>query len=880
MDGDPTRTFKVETTRIRPGQTLAGKYRIIREIGRGGMGVVYEAEDLKLKRTVALKFLPPGLTADPESRERFVHEAQAASGLDHANICNIHEIDEAEAGGMYIAMACYRGESLKETAARGPLEPARAVDIAWQVAEGLAKAHGQGMVHRDIKPGNVMVTADGVAKILDFGLAKLAGEAHLTLPGTTLGTVAYMSPEQARGDEVDARTDVWSLGVVLYEMATGSLPFGGDKEGAVLHAILHEPPRPVRDLPSGYPSEFSQVLNRALAKEPAKRYPSAREMADALLDLKLRMSGRTAATVGRVSFRGSRRRWLLAAGGLSLAAVAVAVWLLTRPGLAFESRDKLMVADAENLTGDKVFDLALRTAIEAGLQQSPYAAVFDKGQIAETLRLMRVDPSARIDESLGCDICRFAGVRAFILPRIMAAGEAYELEAILVDPLKGRHVDRVRVTARGREAVMLKGIDQLTGRLRSRLGESLTSIEKAARPVATVTTSSWEALDYFSLAQAKREQGKFKEAVTLYELALDKDPKFVAARSSLALVLIQFMRQPDKGKEMLRQALQDGISQKLPEKDLLPLKAVNRQFVDGDLEGALAEYKTIMELFPDLMPPPNNSGRILQALGRYDDAAAMFEKAARIAPHNPIPLLNLWYLDYYQKKDVVAAERAARRYVAMAPALANSHSLLGFCLAVQEKFAEAETELKKAIELEPAHPYALPNLAHMLLAAGRPADAVPVYRRVIELGPKGGMGGDPEVDAFDLATALAAAGNRDEAVRVAAEAEASALKAHGPGKADAGDFICLLGKLCALMGRTGEARAYLKRALAAGTGDGDSLVDLAGLYACLGQARPAVATLQKALEKGYSDPLFPVILPEFCSIRNDPEFRKLFKLGN
>ncbi len=345
-----------------------------------------------------------------------------------------------------------------------------------------------------------------------------------------------------------------------------------------------------------------------------------------------------------------------------------------------------MVADVENLTGDKVFDLALRTAIEAGLQQSPFAAVFDKGQIAETLRLMRVDPSARVDEALGCEICRFAGVRAFILPRILAAGEAYELEAILVDPLKQRHVDRIRVAARGREAVLLKGIDQLTGRLRSRLGESLGSIEKAARPVATVTTSSWEALNYFSLAQAKRSDGRFKEAVALYELALDKDPKFVAARSSLALVLIQFMNDEKKGQAMLRQALEDGMSQKLPEKDLLPLKAVCRQFVDKDLEGALAEYKTLMELFPDLMPPYNNAARVLQALGRYDEAVPLFEEAARRAPKSSIPLQNAWFLHMNLRHDAPAAERAARRLAELAPSLANSHSYLGYSLAVQEKF--------------------------------------------------------------------------------------------------------------------------------------------------------------------------------------------------
>ena len=879
MEGNPTRTLKVETTRIRPGQTVANKYRIIRELGRGGMGVVYEAEDLRLKRTVALKFLPPGLTADPEARERFIHEAQAASGLDHPNICTIHEIDESEAGGMYLAMACYKGESLKDKLSRGPLGPADAATIALQAAEGLAKAHEQGIVHRDIKPGNIMITADGVAKVLDFGLAKLASDARLTLPGTTVGTVAYMSPEQARGDDVDGRTDVWSLGVVLYEMATGRLPFGQEKDQAVLHAILHESPRPVSDLGPGYPAEFSQIIARALAKDPAKRYPSAREMAEALRGLKTAMSARDFSVTRRLPFRRSRRPLLLAAGGLSLVVlVAVAVWLLNRPSLAFESRDKLMVADAENLTGDKVFDLALRTAIEASLQQSPYASVFDKPQISDTLRLMRLEPSARVDESLGYEVCRFAGVRAFILPRILSAGDAYELEAILIDPVRRRHVDRIRVTARGREDVLLKGIDKLTKELRSRLGESLGSIEKANLSVARVTTSSWEALDYFSLAQAKRQDGRIKEAVALYELALGKDPGFVAARSSLGLVLIQFMGQPEKGRDMLRRALKDAQSQGLPERDVLPLKAIHRQFVDGDLEGALTEYRTIMELFPDLMPPFNNAGRVLQALGRYDEAMTMYEEAAKRAPRNSIPLQNLWYLDIDFRKDAQASESAARRMVELAPALANSHNFLGYSLAVQEKFGEAEKEIRKALEIEPDHPYALPNLGHVLFAMGRASEAVPFYQRVVDLVKKRKTGSTLLWDSISLAIALLESGQKMEARNLAADIRGDLQRDLGGKEGSAGDWIAL-GALEAVFGAPDKSEACLNKIRPAEIKDANTMMELAELYALVGRPGPAIAYLKKSLASGFTDPLFPVILPEFRSIRKLPEFRALFKLG-
>jgi tetratricopeptide (TPR) repeat protein len=842
------------------------------------MGVVYEAEDLMLERTVALKFLPPALTADPEARDRFVREARTASGLDHPNICTIHEIGEDESGGMFIAMACYKGESLKEALRRGPLKPDDAVAVALAAAEGLAKAHERGIVHRDIKPGNIMITADGIVKILDFGLAKLAGEARVTQPGTTLGTAAYMSPEQARGDEVDLRTDIWSLGVVLYEMATGELPFKGEKDQALLHAILRESPRPARALASGYPEEYLRIIERALEKDPSRRFASAREMAEALRDLKTRLSAGGLATARRLTFRRSRIRLYLAGGALSLAVLAAALWLFNRPGIAFENRDKLMVADAENLTEDKVFDLALRTAIETSLQQSPYAAVFDRTQIGDTLRLMRLDPSARVDESLGYDVCRFAGVRAFILPRIISTGEAYELEAILIDPVKRRHIDRIRVAARGREEVLLKSIDQLSKQLRSRLGESMKSIEKAAQPVATVTTSSWEALDYFSFAQAKRNDGKFKEAAALYGLALDKDPKFVAARSSLALVLIQFLDEPEKGKAMLSQALLDAESQKLPERDILPLKANVRQFVDGDLEGALAENRIIMELFPDLMPPYNNGARILQALGRYDEAASMYEEAIKRAPRSSVPLQNLYFLNMYSRKDVRAAEAAARRFVDLSPGTANPHSLLGFTLAVQEKFDEAERELRATLEIEAEHPYAFPNLGHVLYAAGRAAEAVPFCRRTVDLSKRKQATGMPEWDCVALAMALRDSGQAAEAEKAVAEGRDFVAQRLQGKPAEVDDWV-VLGALEAAGGDRGKAADYLGKVRAEGVTDPNSLMDLAELNALLGKNDTAIELIGKSLAAGYSDPFFPVILPEFRPLRAAPEFRALFKLN-
>jgi serine/threonine protein kinase/Flp pilus assembly protein TadD len=878
MKDEPTKTLKVETKKILLGETLAHKYRIIRELGRGGMGVVYEAEDLKLKRTVALKFLPPELTADPEARERFIHEAQAASSLDHPNICTVHEIDEAEEGGMYIAMACYKGESLKERINRGPLRATEVIDLALQVAEGLAKAQEQGIVHRDIKPGNIIITSDGIIKILDFGLAKLAGDVRLTLPGTTMGTVAYMSPEQARGESVDQRTDIWSLGVVLYEMVTGELPFGRDKEQAVIYAILNEQPRPVKDLRPGFPAELEQVIRRALDKDPNKRFVSAQEMADALRNLKMRMATSLYPTARKLSFRRPRARLMIAsASAVFLVGLAILVWILSRPSLAFESRDRLMVADVDNLTGDAVFDLALRTAIEADLQQSPYVAIFDKPQIVETLRLMRMDPASKVDEKLGYEICRFGQVRAFILPRILSAGEAYDVQAILIDPVRKRHVDRFRVTVRGREDVLLKGIDKLAQQLRSHLGESLQSVEKASRSVVDVTTSSWDALNYFSMGQAKWQAGNYKEAATLMELALERDPQFVDARSSLGLLDIQFLDQPEKGKDMLRQALKDAENQNLPQRDILKLKAANKQFVDQDLNGALEEYRLMSELFPDFMPPWNNSGIILRTLGRYPEAVTMFEKAAEVAPRNSIPLQNMWFVFMFYTKNAAAGEQAARRMVSLAPRLAYPFSYLGYSLAAQARFEDAEKEFRKAVEIEPDHPYAVANLAHVLFALGRPGEAVPIYRKVVDLTRQGKTGGSVEGDSLALIHALKSSGDIEAAKKLASEVRESVNKRTASAPLKIEDLF-VLGETEALIGRPSEASRYLRQILDKKPKDPDTLMGIAEFYALLSQDEPAISTLKKSLEAGYRDYFFPIILPAFQSIRDRPKFRAIFQL--
>jgi len=874
MDETVSQMKSVVDERPVPKKIIGGKYRLINELGRGGMGVVYKAEDVKLKRSVALKFLPRDLTRDPEARERFIHEAQAASQLDHTNICTVHEIDDDD-GQMYIAMACYQGESLKEKLKRGPLSLADAVDIALQTAGGLTKAHEQGIVHRDVKPANILITEDGSVKIVDFGLAKLSDQTRITRSGTTMGTVAYMSPEQAKGVVVDQRADVWSLGAVLYEMLTGELPFQGNKETAVVYSILNEDPKPLHSVIPHVPYELEEIIKKALKKEPSDRFLSAKEMAAALHAVQLEMTSGIILDTARQRKRRSLKYLLAGVAAGVIIVVGILLMLSSiRPGIAFTERDALLVADVDNQTGEAVFDLALRTAIEADLDQSPYVRIFDKGQVAETLRLMKVNPSSKIDEALGIDICRFAKVRALILPRMLSAGEAYELQAILVDPKRNRHVDRIRITARGREEVLLEAIDELARKVRTQLGESLPSIEEADKSVVKATTSSWEALNYLSMGQTKWHEGKFKEAATFFELALEKDPHFVIARGSLGLVQIQFLQQKEEGKEMLKQALADADD--LPQKEHLMIKAVNLQFVDEELDAALDAYRMIREIFPDEMSAYNNAALIMRSRGRFDEAAAMFERAAEVAPRNSLPLVNLWYTHLFWRRDPRSAEISAQRMITIGPEIANHYHHLSFAFVAQRRFEEAVSGYRKVLSIEPEHAYALPNLAHLLLATGKAAEAIPLYEEVRNLVQQERIPGYYPYACFDLAIALREAGDCEQAQRVVDQGEQDLLTKISKVPQQTWMYLSKAG-LKAVVDDADQARDLVDLALETGLKSPSEHVSLGGVYALLGDSAKAIESLKKGLELGYLDFYFPIILPAYQSVRHDPRFIALFE---
>jgi tetratricopeptide (TPR) repeat protein/tRNA A-37 threonylcarbamoyl transferase component Bud32 len=865
-----------------PRPEQISRFKILESLGEGAMGVVYRARDTLLKRDVALKLIQPRLSEDPRSRSRFVREAQAAAAINHPGIATIYEAGEADEGWLYLATELIDGETLKDRVARGPIPPREVVELGVQLAEALAAAHRVGTIHRDIKPGNLMISDEGRLKILDFGLARLAmgpdpsdrdDEQTMTQTreGMVLGTPAYMSPEQAAGMKVDGRTDIFASGCVMYEMISGVSPFKSGSVPETLRRILVEEPPELESSTGAIPAGLEAVLRKALAKDREQRYATAVELARDLRELR-----RAESVIPTSEQRRRRRRAALARALFGAALVTLGVlgvlqlpWW-NRTTLAFEHRDRLLIAEVENRTDEEAFDLALRTALEADLQQSPHALVVQQGQVRETLQLMRRDPSTPVDEQLGRDICRFGGIRAMLLPRILSVGEAYELQAVLVDPVTGNHVGQFRVTARGREEVLLEAIDELALQVRKRLGESLESIEESDARVARVTTSSWEALRYLSLANVKWGLGEFREAASLLELAIENDPHFASAKGSLGLLLIQFLDDEERGKALLREALEDGAE--LPRREYLMIRAVNRHFVDGDLEAALAEYEVISEIFPEHMPAYNNRGRILIALRRFDQAVEMFEQAAELDQHSPVPLINLYFLHVMRLANAPAAESAARRMVEMGPEVPGFRTFLGWSLAAQARFDEAIPELRSALELEPDNQYALPNLAQCLYATGAFEESARLFRRNLELIEAGHIPGNRSAETRDLALALMASEDVLGAETVVGEEIARLRSSPTLTPTD----HLRIGYLAAAVDRDEEAESSVLAARTVVIESPHDLMDLAVANALMGRDDEALALVEKSLEAGYDDPFLPLVIAPFQSLRESPRFLALF----
>lgn len=650
------------------GETIS-HYKIQSRLGAGGMGVVYEAEDTRLGRKVAIKFLPDELSADPEAVQRFLREARVVSNLNHPHICTLYDIGSHQ-NKQFMVMELLDGQSLKDRISRGALAIDEVLELGVQMADALDAAHSQGVVHRDIKPANLFVTRRGTLKVLDFGVAKLSqsvrggGDVDTTLApadqltslGTTIGTVSYMSPEQARGHEIDARSDVFSAGVVLYEMATGQLPFQGATVATIFEGLLTKPPAAPSAIKDGVPAEVDQIVFKALEKDRELRYQSAAELRAELKRLKRsRDTGQVSAvSVPPLPRPGPAWRKPIFVGAPLLTVALIAGFVLYKqismPALT--EKDAVVLSSVVNRTGDTMFDDTLGEALALQLRQSPFLNVVPDQQVQATLRLMSLEPMTPITAEVGREVCQRADAKALLGGTIAMLGSSYVITLSAQDCVRGSVLAEEQGQAPNKEAV-LAVMGAAVSRFREKLGESLGSIQRYDAKIEEATTRSLEALKAYSQGlRTRRTNGDF-DSVPFFRRAIDLDPEFALAYARLGTVYSN-LQQPEEARKMTARAYE--LRQKVSEVERHYIEARYYTTVAPDVQKALDVYRVWLATYPNDYTALANSALLHKQQGDRAEAIRKLELATQVAPDQPLGWVNLGQT-YFEAGDYDNAKR-------------------------------------------------------------------------------------------------------------------------------------------------------------------------------------------------------------------------------